>query len=191
MYAKPYAEFCNSHGCFLESQIGAYYYYLHPRFLALRPFPCPMMNLPFLQVVPGAFALLTASLACAQTPATNRITLLSLNQPPCATLQPTSVIRAKLAYSLADAEQSAEGFSVSIKFQSTNPNMTFSDGQQGQVAVTARHDTLTITYPVAAIRHNTRLQRPVTCYFYLHRHIGANRSVVLAKTAPVVFQECQ
>ncbi|MFC6226108.1 hypothetical protein ACFP2F_22890 [Hymenobacter artigasi] len=133
---------------------------------------------------------LSAVLA-AQVPPGNAIALLALNQPPCATLTPQSVIRAKLAYHLADAEQSAYGFAVSIKFQSTTPRMTFSDGVQGQATVTARHDTLTLSYPVAAIRHNDRLQRPVTCYFYLHRNTAPGRSVVLAKTEAITFQECQ
>jgi hypothetical protein len=92
---------------------------------------------------------------------------------------------------LAKTEQSTEGFAVSIKFQSTNPGMTFSDGNQGIVTLTARHDTVIVTYPIAAIRRNNQLQRPLTCYFYLHRNLGAGRSVVLAKTAPIIFQECQ
>ena len=137
-----------------------------------------------------ALASLLAVLA-AQTPAGNAIALLTLNQPPCTTLTPRSVIRAKLAYHLAEAEQSTYGFAVSIKFQSTTPGMTFSDGAQGQATVTARHDTLTLSYPVAALRRNDRLQRPVTCYFYLHRYTGPGRSVVLAKTGAITFQECQ
>lgn len=137
-----------------------------------------------------ALAGLSALLA-AQAPAGNAIALLALNQPPCATLTPQSVIRAKLSYHLAATERSAEGYAVSIKFQSTTPGMTFSDGVQGQVAVTARHDTLTLEYPVAAIRRNHRLERPVTCYFYLHRNTGPGRSVVLAKTGAITFQECQ
>jgi hypothetical protein len=133
---------------------------------------------------------LSAVLA-AQTHPGNAITLLALNQPPCTTLTPQSVIRAKLSYHLADTEDSAYGFAVSIKFQSTTPGMTFSDGVQGQATVTARHDTLTLAYPVAAIRRNDRLQRPVTCYFYLHRNTAPGRSVVLAKTEAITFQECQ
>lgn len=121
----------------------------------------------------------------------NTITLLALNQPPCATLSRESVVTARLAYQLADAEQAAEGYEVSIKFQSTNPNMTFSSTQLGQVRLTARHDTLTITYPVAAVWNNPKLQRPLTCYFYLHRNMGNGRSTVIAKTPPVVFIECQ
>jgi hypothetical protein len=136
-----------------------------------------------------AFAGLSALLA-AQAPAGNAIALLALNQPPCTTLTPQSVIRAKLSYHLAEGEQSAYGFAVSIKFQSTDPRMTFSDGVRGQATVTARHDTLTLSYPVAAIRRNDRLQRPVTCYFYLHRNTGPGRSVVLAKTEAITFQEC-
>ncbi|MBT2559239.1 hypothetical protein J7E24_15730 [Hymenobacter sp. ISL-91] len=131
------------------------------------------------------------SVLAAQTPEGNAIALLTLNQPPCATLTPQSVIRAKLAYRLADAERSVHGFAVSIKFQSTNPRMTFSDGLQGYATITARHDTLTLSYPVSAIRRNNLLQRPVTCYFYLHRNTGPGRSVVLAKTGAITFQECQ
>jgi hypothetical protein len=151
------------------------------------------MRFPFRPVVRACLALLTGGIVSAQTPVTtpNRITLLSLNQPPCATLPPGAVIRAKLVYTLAETEQSSEGFAVSIKFQSTNPRMTFSDGRQGIVAITARQDTVTITYPITVIRRNNQLQRPLTCYFYLHRNTGPGRSVVLAKTAPLVFQECQ
>jgi hypothetical protein len=145
----------------------------------------------FRRIVPVSLALLTLGGALAQTPVPNRLTLLTLNQPPCATLQPTSVIRAKLVYTLAETEQSPEGYAVSIKFQSTNPHMTFSDGRQGVVAIAARQDTVLITYPLAAIRRNTQLKRPVTCYFYLHRNTGLGRSVVIAQTAPIVFQECQ
>jgi hypothetical protein len=116
----------------------------------------------------------------AQTPAPSRITLLTLNQPPCATLQSTSVIRAKLVYNLAETEQSTESFALSIKFQRTNPRMTFPDGRQGVIAISARQDTVTLTYPIAAIRHNAQLKRPLTCYFYLHRNTGPGRSVVLA-----------
>ncbi|MFD1875696.1 hypothetical protein [Hymenobacter bucti] len=150
-----------------------------------------MRSPAFMRVVPGSLALLTVSAVLAQTPAPNHLALLTLNQPPCATLQPTSVIRAKLVYSLSETEQSTEGFAVSIKFQSTNPHMTFSDGRQGVAAISARQDTLTITYPIAAIRRNTQLKRPVTCYFYLHRNTGPGRSVVIAQTAPIIFQECQ
>ncbi|SFQ23586.1 hypothetical protein [Hymenobacter arizonensis] len=131
-----------------------------------------------------------AALLAAQAPSGNAITLLTLNQPPCTTLTPKSVIRAKLAYHLAEAEQSEYGFAVSIKFQSTDPRMTFSDGTLGVATITARHDTLTLSYPVAAIRRNDRLKRPVTCYFYLHRNTAPGRSVVLAQTEPIVFQEC-
>jgi hypothetical protein len=121
----------------------------------------------------------------------NSITLLKLNQPPCATLTPQSVLRAKVAYHLADAEQSEYGFAVSIKFQSTDPRRTFSNGREGIATVTQRTDTLTITYPMAALRQSAQLQRPVTCFFYLHRYTNAGRSVVLAKTPPITFQECQ
>ncbi|MCB2408705.1 hypothetical protein [Hymenobacter lucidus] len=121
----------------------------------------------------------------------NSITLLALNQPPCATLSKESVVTAKLAYQLADTEQAAEGYEVSIKFQSTNPKLTFSSTQLGQARLTARHDTLTITYPVAAVWNNPKLLRPLTCYFYLHRNLGNGRSTVIAKTPPVVFIECQ
>jgi hypothetical protein len=69
--------------------------------------------------------------------------------------------------------------------------MTFSDGRQGILAITARQDTVTITYPLAAIRHNAQLKRPITCYFYLHRNTGPGRSVVIAQTEPIVFRECQ
>ncbi|WP_426058135.1 hypothetical protein [Hymenobacter sp. B1770] len=132
-----------------------------------------------------------AALLAAQVPSGNAIALLTLNQPPCTTLTPKAVIRAKLAYHLAETEQSDYGFAVSIKFQSTDPRMTFSDGDLGVVAVTAHHNTLTLSYPVAAIRRNDRLKRPVTCYFYLHRNTAPGRSMVLAKTEPIVFQECQ
>ena len=121
----------------------------------------------------------------------SRITLLTLNQPPCVTLTPQSVLRAKVAYRIADGEQSAYGFAVSIKFQSTDPRRTFSDGQQGVVTVTQRADTLTITYPLAALRQTAQLQRPITCFFYLHRYTDAGRSLVLAKTPPIRFEECQ
>jgi hypothetical protein len=145
----------------------------------------------FLRVIRGSLPLLTVRAALAQTPAPNRITLLTLNQPPCATLQPTSVIRAKLVYNLAETEQSTDGFVIFIKFQRTNPRMTFSDERQGVVAISARQDTVTLTYPIAAIRHNAQLKRPLTCYFYLHRNTGPGRNVVIAQTAPVIFQECQ
>jgi hypothetical protein len=121
----------------------------------------------------------------------NSITLLTLNQPPCATLTPQSVLRAKVAYRLADAEQSAYGFAVSIQFQSTDPRRTFSSGREGIATVTQRADTLTITYPMAALRQNAQLLRPITCYFYLHRYTDAGRSIVLAKTPPRTFEECQ
>lgn len=45
-----------------------------------------------------------AALLAAQTPPGNAIALLALNQPPCATLTPQSVIRAKLSYRLAQGE---------------------------------------------------------------------------------------
>ncbi|MBO2008822.1 hypothetical protein [Hymenobacter negativus] len=122
----------------------------------------------------------------------NSITLVKLNQPPCKTLSAADVLTAKVAYHIADAEQSADGFAVSIKFQGTDPHMTFSVGQQGKgTDVTARQDTLTLTYPMAAIMQNQRLQRPVTCYFYLHRNLGHGRSAVIARTPPIVFQNCQ
>ncbi|TGE28240.1 hypothetical protein [Hymenobacter metallicola] len=119
------------------------------------------------------------------------IKLLALNQPPCATLSRESVVTAKLRYQLAPQEQSAEGFVVSIKFQSTNPKMTFSSTQLGRVKLTQRADTLTLRYPMAAVWNNPQLRRPLTCYFYLHRNLGNGRSTVIAQTPPIVFTECQ
>ncbi|NML64327.1 hypothetical protein HHL22_03825 [Hymenobacter sp. RP-2-7] len=128
----------------------------------------------------------------AQVPAnTNRVTLLALNQPPCTVPAASAVLTFKLAYQLAEAEQSAYGFAVSVKFQSTDPNRTFSIGREGQTTITARHDTLTITYPMAAVARVPGLLHPVTCYLYLHRYTAPGRSTVLAKTPPIVFQNCQ
>jgi hypothetical protein len=123
----------------------------------------------------------------------SHITLLQFNQPPCAVPTARSVIKAKIAYRLAPSEQSEYGFAVSIKFQEVTPGRTFSQGQLGQVAVTQRADTLTIEYPMAGIIGNTRLSHPITCYFYLHRNTSPapGSSRVIAKTPPIVFQECQ
>ncbi|TGD80252.1 hypothetical protein [Hymenobacter wooponensis] len=121
----------------------------------------------------------------------SRIELLKLYQPPCTALTAQSVIKAKLAYRIADTVQAEYGFAVSIKFQSTRQGMTFSDGRVGEVTVKAKRDTLILSYPMAAIRHNALLKRPITCYFYLHRNTAPGRSTVIAKTGPVVFQECQ
>jgi hypothetical protein len=127
----------------------------------------------------------------AQTPAST-IRLVALNQPPCATLTPQSVLTAKVAYQIAAQEQSPYGFAVSIKFQGTDPRMTFSHGRAAGEEIVSRNDTLTITYPMAAIMQDTRLRRPITCYFYLHRNTSAEgRSTVIAHTPPIVFQECQ
>ncbi len=122
----------------------------------------------------------------------NAITLLELNQPPCKVLSAGDVLKARVAYHIADAEQAGEGFAVSIKFQGTDPRMTFSVGQQGKgTDVTARQDTLKLTYSMAAIMQNPKLRRPITCYFYLHRNLGNGRSVVIAQTPPIMFRECQ
>ncbi len=140
---------------------------------------------------------LTPIYAQAPTPEGNRIVLVKLNQPPCKSLSSDDIITARIAYRIAEAEQSADGFAVSIKFQGTDPRMTFSvtrgrtstptpDG----TAVTLRSDTLTLTYPMAAIMQDARLRRPITCYFYLHRNMGKGRSIVIARTPPIVFREC-
>ncbi|WP_324676909.1 hypothetical protein [Hymenobacter sp. GOD-10R] len=136
-----------------------------------------------------------ASLAQTAPANGNTIKLLALNQPPCSVPSPESMITARLAYHITEQEQSEHGFSVSIKFQGTDPRMTFSMGLAGQKAgetlVTSRNDTLTLRYPMAAIWGNPRLKRPITCYFYLHRYTAPGRSTVIAKTPPVVFAECQ
>lgn len=123
----------------------------------------------------------------------SHITLLQLNQPPCAVPTARSVIRAKVAYRLAPGEQSEYGYAVSIKFQEVTPGRTFSQGRLGQVAITQRADTLTIEYPMAAILGNARLSQPITCYFYLHRNTtpAPGSSRVIAKTPPIIFKECQ
>ena len=123
--------------------------------------------------------------------ADNAITVVTLNQPPCKTLTAKDVLKAQLAYHIAAKEQSDYGFAVSIKFQSTIPRSTFSDGKQGVIAVTQKEGVLTLTYPMAALRHRAQLHRPITCYFYLHRTTGPGRSTVIARTKPIVFQECQ
>ncbi|TGE04833.1 hypothetical protein [Hymenobacter fodinae] len=69
--------------------------------------------------------------------------------------------------------------------------MTFSDGRAGEVTVKCKQDTLTLSYPMSALRQNAMLKRPITCYFYLHRNTAPGRSTVIAKTDPVIFQECQ
>ncbi|MDO7886268.1 hypothetical protein [Hymenobacter cheonanensis] len=119
------------------------------------------------------------------------LTLLRLNQPPCAVPTARSVIKARLAYRLAAGEQSDYGFAVSIKFREVTPGHTFSKGRPGQVSITQRADTLTIEYPMAAILADTRLSHPVTCYFYLHRNTAPGRSRVIAQTPPIIFKECQ
>lgn len=119
------------------------------------------------------------------------ITLLALNQPPCTVPTARSVIKARLAYHLAPAEQSAYGFEVSIKFQGATPGLTYSKGPRDRVTITQRTDTLTIEYPMAKIWGDARLGHPITCYFYLHRNLAPGRSRVVAKTSPIVFQECQ
>jgi hypothetical protein len=121
----------------------------------------------------------------------NQIKLLALNQPPCTTLSKDAVITAKVAYRIAQQEQSEHGYEVSIKFQGTDPRMTFSVGHMSGVAATTKSDTLTLQYPMSSIWNNPRLKRPLTCYFYLHRNTGQGRSTVIAKTEPVVFSECQ
>jgi len=133
----------------------------------------------------------TAALTQTTPSPKNTIKLLTLNQPPCSMPSSESTITAKLAYLIAEQEQSEQGFSVSIKFQGVDPRMTFSVGTQGNLTVKSKQDTLTLTYPMAAIWSNPRLKRPLTCYFYLHRYTTPNRSVVIAKTPPIVFQECQ
>jgi hypothetical protein len=126
-----------------------------------------------------------------QAPAAgSSITLLELNQPPCTVPSAQSVFKAKVAYVIAAQEQSEYGFAVSIKFQSTDPRMTFSSGRQGIISVTKRNDTLTVEYPLASVWANSRLKRPLTCYFYLHRYTTPERSTVIAKTPPIVFKEC-
>ncbi|GAB2940734.1 hypothetical protein GCM10027048_01400 [Hymenobacter coalescens] len=131
--------------------------------------------------------------ASRQAPAANgnNITLLALNQPPCATPSRQAVLVAKLAYRIAAAEQSEQGFAVSIKFQTTEAGRTFSSGPQGHVFVAQGSDTLTLRYPVAAVWNHPRLKRPLTCYFYLHRYTAPGRSTVIAQTPAVVFAECQ
>ncbi|TGE24021.1 hypothetical protein E5K00_02055 [Hymenobacter aquaticus] len=120
----------------------------------------------------------------------NTIKLLALNQPPCATPGKDAVITARLAYSLAAQEQAPDGYEVSIKFQTPNPRVTFSSTLLGQVKLTQRRDTLTLSYPLAVIWNNPKLLRPLTCYFYLHRNLGNGRSTVIAQTPPIVFREC-
>lgn len=136
--------------------------------------------------------------APAPAPAGNDIRLLSLNQPPCKVLSAKDVITAKVAYRIADSEQSAEGFAVSIKFQGTDPRLTFSvvkghgaTPPPPDPAVTLRSDTLTLTYRMIDIVQDRRLRQPITCYFYLHRNLGQGRSTVIARTPPIVFSECQ
>ena len=129
--------------------------------------------------------------APAPTTEASRITLLELNQPPCTVPTARSVIKARLAYCLAPAEQSDYGFAVSIKFRGTTPGLTYSKGRLGQVAITQRADTLTIEYPLAEILGDARLSHPITCYFYLHRNLAPGRSRVIAKTPPIIFKECQ
>jgi hypothetical protein len=135
-------------------------------------------------------AAITRATAQNQAPEGSSITLLALNQPPCTAPTAKSVLKAKLAYAIAPQEQSEYGFAVSIKFQSTDPRMTFSGGMQGIVAVTSRHDTLTLEYPLAGVWANSRLKRPLTCYLYLHRNTAPGRSTVIARTPAIVFKEC-
>ncbi|MBJ6108175.1 hypothetical protein JAO73_04070 [Hymenobacter sp. BT523] len=139
----------------------------------------------------GAALMASAPVGAArQGPAPSSIELLVLNQPPCTVPTSQSVFKAKVVYTIAGPEQSEHGFAVSIKFQSTDPRMTFSSGQQGVISVSSRHDTLTVEYPLARIWANPRLKRPLTCYFYLHRNTAPGRSTVIAQTPPIVFREC-
>ena len=147
-----------------------------------------------------AFSLADCANSHAQTPtpAGNYIQVLSLNQPPCKVLSAKDVLTAKIAYRIAESEQSAAGFAVSIKFQGVDPRYTFSVVRSfgatppvPDTPVTRRSDTLTLSYRMADIMHDTRLLRPITCYFYLHRNLGKGRSTVIAQTPPKVFRECQ
>jgi hypothetical protein len=136
----------------------------------------------------------------AQTPSPvgNHIKVLSINKPPCKVLSAKEVIRAKIVYRIAATEQSPEGFAVSIKFQGNDPRFTFSAVKsrgatppRPDTPLALRSDTLTLTYSMADILQDTRLMRPITCYFYLHRNLGNGRSTVIAQTPPIVFSECQ
>jgi hypothetical protein len=150
------------------------------------------MNHVFLASLCTLAGLLSTTGFTPQAPtAGSTIKLLALNQPPCATPSRESMIKAKLAYVIAAQEQGEEGFEISIKFQTPNPKMTFSSGPLGRVKVSVRRDTLTLSYPMAAIWSNPQLKRPLTCYFYLHRNLGNGRSTVIAKTPPIQFSECQ
>lgn len=123
----------------------------------------------------------------------NSIKLLALNQPPCAVPTARSVLKLKLAYRIAEAELSTYGFAVSVKFQSTEPGHTFSTGPRGagELSVTSKSDTLTLTYPLASIWQAPQLRRPLTCYLYLHRNLNAHgRSMVIAQTPAIVLQAC-
>ncbi|RAK70445.1 hypothetical protein [Hymenobacter edaphi] len=118
----------------------------------------------------------------------NKLRLLSLDRPAC--LKPASLLTAKLAYRLGPREQSAYGYTVSIKFATTNPGRTFSRGLDGERAVTQRRDTLTLSYSMTQVLGNASLKRPITCYFYLHRNTSATSSEVIASTPPIVLPEC-
>lgn len=152
---------------------------------------------PLLLFFLGGAGLALAAPAAAQSVATvpdgSTLTLLQLNQPPCAVPNARSVFKAKLAYRLAASEQSEYGFAVSIKFRGTTPGLTYSKGRLGQVAISQRADTLTLEYPMAEILGDGRLARPITCYFYLHRNTSPapGRSRVIAQTPALVFKECQ
>ncbi|MBF9222027.1 hypothetical protein [Hymenobacter ruricola] len=149
------------------------------------------LSIGFVALMAFAFVGAVPNRVAQQAPAPgSSIALLVLNQPPCTVPTSQSVFKAKVAYVIAAQEQSDYGFEVSIKFQSTDPRMTFSSGMQGVIPVTSRHDTLTVEYPLAKIWANPRLKRPLTCYFYLHRNTAPGRSTVIARTPPIVFREC-
>ena len=104
-------------------------------------------------------------------------------------LSEQDTISADISYFISDEQESDFGFKVGIVFSSTDPNQNFAVGSWGQLSVTDRRDTVTVSYPLSAIWSDSRLQHPVSCYYYLRKYTSTTASVVIVKTDAINYQE--
>ena len=119
------------------------------------------------------------------TPLTTSLSLETISPVAGTMVSYSLVLDATLKYSLADEQQSSQGFEVFAQYQSTVPGMTF--GGSTVVTLPNRSGKVTVSAPLSMVWNDTQLAHPITVFFYLAKKDSNGSSKVIAKSSPVVY----
>jgi hypothetical protein len=112
-------------------------------------------------------------------PRTTSLTLVSITPSNGSLINSSTVLNAKVDYSLADSEQSEYGYTVFFQFKAGSNSTGPSNGSSGNVLVTERAGRVDLSTNISP--YWSRIQHPVAGYVYLGRKTSPTTTEILAR----------